>query len=100
MYMEKLLRIEEVAVLVNVSVKSINEWYVFKRTEPENEYAKLLPDPIFDNRGRRLWREADIDKFIKFHNEIPKGRNGIMGKVTQRYYKNRGRKDGKKTSNN
>ena len=94
-----LLRIEEVAVLVNVSVKSINEWYVFKRTEPTNEYAKMLPDPIKDNTGRRLWKESDVDKLIKFHNDIPKGRNGIMGKVTQRYYKNRGRKeDGKKIS--
>lgn len=96
--MEKLLRIEEVAVLVNVSVKSINEWYVFKRTEPDNKYAKMLPEPKRDDTGRRLWRESDVDKFIKFHNEIPKGRNGIMGKVTQRYYKNRGRKNGEKTN--
>ena len=96
--MDNLLRIEEVAILVNVSVKTINEWYVFKRTEPKNEYAKMLPDPIKDNTGRRLWKQADIDKLIQFHNEIPKGRNGIMGKVTQRYYKNRGRKDGKKIS--
>ena len=58
--MENLLRIEEVAILVNVSVKSINEWYVFKRTEPDNEYAKLLPEFIKDNTGRRLWKESDI----------------------------------------
>lgn len=96
--MENLLRIEEVSILVNVSVKSINEWYVFKRTEPDNEYAKLLPEFIKDNTGRRLWKESDIEKLIKFHETIPKGRNGIMGRVTQRYYKNRGRKDGKKTN--
>lgn len=96
--MDNLLRIEEVAILVNVSVKTINEWYVFKRTEPDNKYAKMIPEPIRDNSGRRLWKQTDIDKLIKFHNDIPKGRNGIMGRVTQRYYKNRGRKNGKEVS--
>lgn len=84
--MKTLLKIEEVAVLVGVSVQTINNWYVFKRMEPDNEYAKMLPN--YEQAGPRklrLWDKSDIQKFIEFKRAIPKGCKGTMGRTTQRY---------------
>ena len=80
------LKITEVAVLINRSVQTINMWYQWKRENPDNELAKLLPDYIQDgNRKTRYWNKDDIWKFLEFEQQIPKGRNGFMGKVTQKY---------------
>lgn len=83
----RLLKLEEVAILIGSSGKSINNWYWFKRENPDNEYAKMLPDYIQEgSRQTRYWNEHDIWKLIEFKQCIPKGRNGIMGSVTQKYY--------------
>ena len=83
-----LLRLEEVAILVGVSFKTINSWYAFKRMHPDNEYAKILPDYIqAGNRQKRFWKKSDIWKLIKFRQSIPKGRNGVLGDITQKYYR-------------
>jgi len=85
--MEDLLKIEEVAVLIGSSCKSINNWYWFRRENPDNEYAKMLPDYIQQGaRQTRYWKKSDLWKLIEFKKAIPQGRNGIMGSVTQRYY--------------
>ena len=85
---EKLLRIEEVALLANVSVKTIENWYAFKRMRPNDEYAKMLPEFIQNGeRQTRYWKHADVWQLIDFKNRIPKGRNGVLGCVTQRYVK-------------
>lgn len=85
---KNLLRLEEVAILVGVSFKTINSWYAFKRTCPDNEYAKLLPDYIqAGKRQTRYWNRDDIWKLVQFHHSIPQGRNGVMGDVTQKYYR-------------
>lgn len=85
---ERLLKIEEVAVLIGSSCKSINNWYWFKRENPDNPYAKLLPDYIQEKeRQTRYWKESDIWKLLNFRQSIPQGKNGVMGSVTQRYYK-------------
>lgn len=84
----RLLKIEEVAILIGSSSKSINNWYWFKRENPDDEYAKILPDYIQEGaRQTRYWRESDIWKLIEFKQSIPMGRNGIMGSITQKYYK-------------
>lgn len=84
---ERLLKLEEVAILIGSSGKSINNWYWFKRENPDNEYAKMLPDYIQESpRQTRYWKESDIWRLIEFKQAIPQGRNGIMGSVTQKYY--------------
>lgn len=88
--MEKDLRIEEVALIVGVSTKTINTWYQFKREDPDNELAKLLPEP---NRvgphKTRYWKHSQMRDVLKFKESIPIGRLGVMGKVTQKYAKKR-----------
>lgn len=89
---EDLLRVEEVAVQIKRSVKTINSWYVFKKENPDNVTAKLLPDYVQSgSRQTRYWKSSDIPKFIAFRDALPIGKHGIMGSVTQRYIR---RKDG------
>lgn len=93
---DRLLRLEEVAILIGSSGKSINNWYWFKRENPDNEYAKMLPDFIQDgNRQTRYWKQSDVWKLIEFKKVLPRGRNGILGSVTQKYYHKKGENDEK-----
>lgn len=91
------LRIEEVAIFVGVSVNTVNSWYKFKKQNPNDEYAKLLPDYTQDggDKSVRYWDETDIDKLLEFKSKRPTGRNGVMGVITQKYVKKEN-KHGKK----
>ncbi len=85
---ERLMRIEEVALSVGVSVKTINNWYWFKRVNPDHKLAKLLPDYIQEGeRQTRKWKQSDTWKLLEFKSKLPHGRLGIMGDVTQKYYR-------------
>lgn len=91
---EKLLRLEELAVLIKVSGQTINSWYRFKKQFPDNEYAQMLPEFIQDgNRQTRYWKESDVGKILMFARSIPMGRNGVMGAITQKYTKKKGRNE-------
>jgi hypothetical protein len=80
------LKLEEVAILVGVSGQTINNWYRFKRENPDNEFVKLLPDyECHGGHGQRFWDKSDIGSLIMFKHSMPKGCKGIMGSVTQRY---------------
>ena len=55
--MEEYLSIEKVAVTCGVSVQTINNWYKFKRENPDDKRAKLLPDYIVvGGHGQRFWK--------------------------------------------
>ena len=83
--MEQLLRIEEVALLVNTSTQTINNWYRWKKLNPNHELAKLLPDYIQEGpRQTRYWKKADVWTIAEFKSSIPHGRNGILGEITQK----------------
>ena len=82
---ERLLKIEELALLLGVSTHTINIWYRWARENPDSEYAKLIPAyNQMGTRQTRYWNQSDVWKLIEFRNSIPKGRNGVMGTVTQR----------------
>lgn len=84
--MANMVKIEELAMIVGVSTKTIRNWYKFKRECPENEYAKILPEPIIFGKGPALhWNREDVWKVIEFKQNIIMGRNGIMGEITQKY---------------
>lgn len=97
--MENYLSSTQVAVLLGISEPTLNFWYRFKRENPDNEYAQLLPDFIqMKNHQKRYWKREDLWALAKFQQAIPKGRGGIMGCVTQRYVKEK--KNGKKNRRN
>ena len=83
---EKLLKAVEVALLLDISVPTLGNWYVFKRDNPDSDMAKMLPDPVQKApRQTRYWKESDIPKLLEFKSSIVWGRNGFMGAITQRY---------------
>lgn len=87
---ERLLRAEEVALSVGISVKTLNNWYLFKRANPDNEYAQMIPECVQEgSRRQRFWKSDDVWKLMQFKKSIPMGRNGIMGGITQKYYHNK-----------
>lgn len=85
---ERLLKVQEVAVLVGVSIQTIGSWYRWKELHQDHELAKLIPDYTRQGKRRtRFWTQADIWKLVEFKQNITIGRNGIMGDVTQKYVK-------------
>ena len=81
---EHLMKIEEVALMIDSSVQTLNNWYRFKKIHPDSIYSEMLPDYIQEgNRKTRYWNREDIWKLIQFKNAIPHGRNGILGDITQ-----------------
>ena len=85
--MRTLLKIEEVAVSLGVSVQTINNWYRFKKENPDDELAKILPEytQLGTAHRQRFWDKNDIPKMIEFKTRMPRGCKGVMGSVTQRY---------------
>lgn len=85
--MKGMLRIEEVAAILHCSINTVNSWYRFRRSCPDDKYAKMLPDYVQEG-GRtsaRYWHSDDMWKFVQFRSQLPIGRNGVMGEVTQKY---------------
>lgn len=82
------VKITTLAIKLNCSTQSINNWYKWKELNPEHELAKLLPDYEMDSRTRtRYWEETDVWKILEFRTKLPTGRNGILGDVTQKRYR-------------
>ena len=82
---EKLLKIEEVALLLDVSTQTLNIWYKWARENPDNPLAKLVPKYQQSGaRQTRYWAQSDVWKLLEFKNQLPRGRGGVMGTVTQR----------------
>lgn len=94
---DRFLKIEELALTIGSSVQTINNWYRWKKLNPENKYANMLPD-YWQNgpKQTRYWKSSDVWKIIEFKKSIPHGRNGILGEITQP--KKKGIKNGKKKS--
>lgn len=93
------LTAQQVVIMLGISENTLNFWYRFKREHPENEIAQLLPEYTKESeKSKRYWKRSDLDKLIKFQKSLPKGRNGIMGGITQRYKKEEP-KNGKKSIN-
>ena len=93
-----LLEANEVCALVGCSVYTLNLWYRFKRSNPDNKYSQMLPDIIYLQGDRkRYWNQNDVWMLIEFKTSIPQGRSGILGSETQKYIKKKGaKKNGKK----
>ena len=83
--MEGYIKIEELAMRIDSSTQTINNWYKWKRENPDNELAQLLPAYLQDGkRQTRYWNVSDIWRFIEFKTAIVHGRNGIMGQSRKR----------------
>ena len=86
---ERMIKAQELAMLVDTSVQTITVWYKWKEAHPDHELAQLLPDytRIKGGRRTRYWKMSDVHKIIEFKKALPKGRGGVMGDTTQMYVK-------------
>lgn len=83
--MEGYIKIEELAMRIDSSTQTINNWYKWKRENPDNELAQMLPSYLQDGkRQTRYWNVSDIWRFIEFKTAIVHGRNGVMGQSRKR----------------
>ena len=85
----KKLSASQVMAKLNISYPTLNNWYKYYLDETI-EKPKDMPElPMYQQngtRGVRLWEASDIKKLKKFKDWIPKGRNGVMGKVSSNYW--------------
>ena len=97
---DNLLSASKVAQELDISVKTLNNWYIWyydDMIEKPKNFPKL-PDFIQEYpRGPRYWTSEDIVQLKKFQSWRPIGRAGVMGKVSERYY---GTRHTKKESSN
>lgn len=83
-----LLKVQEVATMIDTSIQTISSWYRWRDLHPDNPYAQMLPEYTrIGNKNTRYWKRDDIWALVKFKASIPQGRGGIMGDVTQKYCK-------------
>lgn len=96
---ERMIKIGEVAFVLDVNQFTVERWYKFKKENPDNEYAKLLPEPTrvknAKNRWVRMWKESDLALLEQFKNAIVPGTKGFM-KSQFIYQYQKEKKDGKK----
>ena len=104
---EKLFTATETACILGIVVPTLNRWYLFKKENPDNEWAQKIPDYVKlaeGEKAQRFWKESDIWRLRDFAEHFPRGRSGVMGSVTQRYQpydlqkQRRNKKHGKKSS--
>lgn len=77
------MKIEEVAMRIGISVQTLNRWYKFKRTNPDTEIARKIPEYALvktDSGKVRLWTEDDVWKLLEFKQAMKIGRSGKMGR--------------------
>lgn len=98
---DRFIRIEEVALVLGVNSFSIDRWYKFKRENPKNEYAQILPEFVYKvnskNRPVRYWKISDIPALKQFQESIIPGVKGFMGPSNLK--KKESEENGKKKTN-
>ena len=82
--MKEELRIEEVAMIIGVSVQTLERWYKFKREHPDSETAQKIPDyrcvVTAGARQTRVWSQEAVFALSQFKLTRKLGRTGEMGK--------------------
>ena len=92
----KMLTASNVANKLNISVKTLTNWYKWAFDDaiqkPEN-YPKLPEYTQSYQRGPRLWTESDVEQLKLFQSWLPRGRNGVMGEVSSKYWSKKGKSE-------
>jgi hypothetical protein len=92
----KLLSATKIAQALDISVVTLTNWYKWYKDanikKPDN--VPVLPGYYQEHdRGPRMWKETDIKALKDFQQWIPKGRGGLMGKVSSQYWGKRSSKN-------
>ena len=87
---EYCLTASNVANRLNVSVKTLTNWYKWQADdsiEKPDEFPRLPSYFQTRSNGPRLWRECDMEQLFAFKQWVPKGRGGVMGAINQQYWR-------------
>ncbi len=80
----------QVCYLLKIDQRTLKRWYKYIETTPPEEIPKDcpgLPTPkIVGKNGQKLFYGADIHQLFEFQQWIPKGRKGVMGKISQKHW--------------
>lgn len=84
-----MLSASRVANSLDISVKTLTNWYKWyldDSIEKPDDFPKL-PDYLQEHvGGPRFWTEADVEQLREFQAWIPRGRGGVMGRISSQYY--------------
>ena len=84
-----LLSASQVANALDISVKTLTNWYrwYFDDTIKKDYDFPKLPEYFQEyQNGPRYWTKEDIPQLIKFQEWLPRGRNGVMGRISEQYW--------------
>ena len=85
---ENLLTATKVIRQLDISARTLDAWYIYYNSDLEK--PKDMPElPMYEQsrpRGPRYWKQSDIPKMKAFKEWIPKGRNGVMGRINERFW--------------
>ena len=92
---EVMLSATKVIQQLDISARTLDGWYKYYQSDlekPENmpklpEYTQTRP------RGPRYWKQSDIPALLAFKEWIPKGRGGVMGRINERFWGEKFRKN-------
>jgi hypothetical protein len=88
-----MLNATNVSAILDISVVTLNNWYKWYNDTSIEKPINTPPLPMYlqeTPRGKRLWNMVDIKLIKKFKDWIPKGRGGVMGEVSSKYWGVRG----------
>ena len=79
----------EVSQQLNISVKTLTNWYNWYNDETIEKPKDTPTIPTYRQdhpRSPRLWTTEQINQLKVFQEWIPRGRNGVMGRYSERYW--------------
>lgn len=84
-----MLTASNVANMLDISVKTLTNWYQWYHDESikkPDEFPKL-PEYVQENKNSpRYWTKEDVKQLRKFQKWMPRGRGGVMGEVSCKFY--------------
>lgn len=88
-----MLTASRVANELNISVKTLTNWYKWFNDDSIEKPQNYPHLPMYiqkTERSPRLWKYEDITQLKEFQNWIPRGRHGVMGKISCKYWTKKG----------
>lgn len=85
----KKLTANKVAQHLDISVVTLSNWYKWQegsQYEKPKDFPKLPEYERHGSRGARYWNEEDLPQLEEFQKWIPKGRGGVMGQVSSKFW--------------
>lgn len=98
-----MLTASRVAGMLDISVRTLTNWYKWyndpNQVKPKD--CPKLPQYMQKNKNSpRYWTRDAVYEIEKFRDWVPKGRNGVMGRVNEQYWSKTYRDHKAEDSNN